>query len=49
MISYPDSLGALLSGNQHGIQVVSDLTSDLSPQQKKEIEKRKISEKKWAI
>jgi hypothetical protein len=41
-----DSVESLLSGNKRGIQIVSDLTSDLSPQQKKEAERKNISEKK---
>src|SRR5438445_456456 len=46
LLGYSDSLESLLSGNKRGIQVVPDLTSDLSPQQKKELEREAISEKK---
>ncbi len=45
-LGHCDSLESLLSGNKHGIQVVRDLNADLSPQQKKEIERNAISEKK---
>ncbi len=46
MLGHCDSLESLLSGNKQGIQVVRDLNADLLPQQKKEIERKAISEKK---